>query len=91
MIGTRPRILIAEDHIFLAELCKKLLDREFDVVGIVTDGRAMVREASRLKPDLILVDIAMPTLNGLDAGQQVKKILPGVKLTSLLKPSFPAP
>ena len=57
MIGTRPRILIAEDHIFLAELCKKVLDREFDVVGIVTDGRAMVREASRLKPDLILVDI----------------------------------
>jgi len=45
---SRPRILIAEDHIFLAELRKKLLDGEFDVVGIVTDGRAMVREASQL-------------------------------------------
>jgi DNA-binding NarL/FixJ family response regulator len=80
---TRPRILIAEDHIFLAELCKKLLDREFEVVGIVTDGRAMIREATRLRPDVILVDVAMPILNGLDAGRQVKNILPATKLLYL--------
>jgi len=83
MLGTRPRILIAEDHLFLAELCKKLLDGEFDVIGIVTDGRAMVRQATRLRPNVILVDVAMPTLNGLDAGRQVKKILPSTKLLYL--------
>jgi len=83
MLGTRPRILIAEDHLFLAELCKKLLDGEFVVIGIVTDGRAMVRQATRLRPDVILVDVAMPTLNGLDAGRQVKKILPSTKLLYL--------
>jgi len=83
MLGTRPRILIADDHVFLAELCKRLLDAEFQVIGIVTDGRAMVREAARLKPDVILVDVGMPILNGLDAGQQVKKSLPSVKLLYL--------
>jgi DNA-binding NarL/FixJ family response regulator len=83
MFGTRPRILIAEDHLFLAELCKKLLDGEFDVIDIVTYGRAMVREATRLHPDVILVDVGMPTLNGLDAGRQVKRILPSTKLLYL--------
>jgi len=83
MLGTRPRILIADDHIFLAELCKRLLDAEFHVIGIVTDGRAMVREAARLEPDVILADVGMPILNGLDAGQQVKKSLPSVKLLYL--------
>jgi len=64
-------------------LCKRLLDAEFHVIGIVTDGRAMVREAARLEPDVILADVGMPILNGLDAGQQVKKSLPSVKLLYL--------
>jgi len=67
----------------VAELCKKLLESEFDVVGIVTNGRALVRVATELKPDVVLVDVAMPLLNGLDAGQQVKQALPGVKLLYL--------
>jgi len=79
----RPRILIADDHTLVAELCKKLLESEFDVVGIVTNGRALVRVATELKPDVVLVDVAMPLLNGLDAGQQVKQALPGVKLLYL--------
>jgi DNA-binding NarL/FixJ family response regulator len=79
----RPRILIADDHTLVAELCKKLLETEFDVVGIVTNGRALVRVAAELKPDVILVDVAMPVLNGLDAGQQVKQALPEVKLLYL--------
>jgi len=79
----RPRILIADDHTLVAELCKKLLETEFDVVGIVANGRALVRVATELKPDVILVDVAMPLLNGLDAGQQVKQLLPGVKLLYL--------
>jgi DNA-binding NarL/FixJ family response regulator len=79
----RTRILIADDHNLVAELCKRLLEVEFDVVGVVSDGRALVRAASELKPDVIVLDIAMPILNGLDAGRQVKEILPAVKLVYL--------
>jgi DNA-binding NarL/FixJ family response regulator len=79
----RPRILIADDHNLVAELCKRFLEAEFDVVGIVSDGHAMVRAANELKPDVIAVDVAMPVLNGLDAGQQVKQMLPAVKLVYL--------
>jgi DNA-binding NarL/FixJ family response regulator len=79
----RSRILIADDHTLVAELCKKLLETEFDVVGIVSDGRSLLRAASELKPDVIVVDVAMPILNGLDAGQQVKQMLPSVKLVYL--------
>jgi DNA-binding NarL/FixJ family response regulator len=79
----RSRILIADDHTLVAELCKRLLETEFDVVGIVSDGRALLRAASDLKPDVIVVDVAMPILNGLDAGRQVKEMLPSVKLVYL--------
>ena len=79
----RPRILIADDHTLVAELCKRLLETEFDVIGTVSDGRALVHAASELKPDVIVVDVAMPVLNGLDAGQQVKEMLPAVKLVYL--------
>jgi DNA-binding NarL/FixJ family response regulator len=79
----RPRILIADDHTLIAELCKRLLETEFDVVGVVSDGRALLRAAGELKPDVIVVDVAMPVLNGLDAGQQVKEMLPAVKLVYL--------
>ena len=79
----RPRVLIADDHTLVADLCRKLLETEFEVVGIVNNGRAMVRAAVQFKPDVIIVDIAMPILNGLDASQQVKEILPTVKLVFL--------
>jgi DNA-binding NarL/FixJ family response regulator len=79
----RARILIADDHNLVAELCKRLLETEFDVIGAVSDGRALVRTAATLKPDVIVLDIAMPILNGLDAGRQVKEILPAVKLVYL--------
>ena len=77
---SRSRILIADDHNLIAELFQQLLARDFDVVGTVGDGRALVRAAVELRPDLILVDIATPLLNGLDAGRQVKELLPTVKL-----------
>jgi len=80
---SRSRILIADDHNLVADLCKRLLETEFDVVGVVPDGRALVGAAGELKPDVIILDIAMPTLNGLDAGQQVKEVLPAVKLVFL--------
>jgi DNA-binding NarL/FixJ family response regulator len=79
----RPRILIADDHNLVAELCKRLLETEFDVVGVVVDGRALLRAAGELRPDVIVLDIAMPVLNGLDAGRQVKEMLPAVKLVYL--------
>jgi len=82
-VTNRSRILIADDHKLVAELCKQLLESEFDVVGVVADGRALVRAAGKLKPDVIIVDVAMPILNGLDAGRQVKEMLPSVKLVYL--------
>jgi DNA-binding NarL/FixJ family response regulator len=83
MERNRPKIIIADDHTLVAEACKKLLDAEYDVVATVGDGRALVRAASTLKPQLIVVDVAMPLLNGLDAGQQIKQMLPSVKLVYL--------
>jgi DNA-binding NarL/FixJ family response regulator len=85
----RPRILIADDHTLVAELCRKLLETEFDVVGTVNNGRSLVRTAIDLKPDVIVVDIAMPVLNGLDGGQQVKEMLPAVKVLFLTMNSDP--
>ena len=77
------RVLIAEDHTLLAELCKRFLEAEFNVVGIVNNGSELVRSAAMLRPDVVLVDISMPILNGLDAGQRVKEMLPDVKLVYL--------
>jgi len=79
----RPRILIADDHLLLAELCKRYLEAEFEVVGIVGNGRELVNMAPKVKPDAIVLDIWMPILNGLDAGEQIKRILPAAKLVYL--------
>jgi len=78
-----PRILIADDHTLVAEACKKLLESDYEVVATVSDGRALVRAAVELRPQLIIVDVAMPLLNGLDAGQQIKELTPAVKLVYL--------
>ena len=80
---SRARILLADDHAMLLDAFKALLDPEFDVVGTVTDGRALVAECSRLRPDVVLVDIAMPLLNGLDAGRQLLAERRGTKLIFL--------
>jgi DNA-binding NarL/FixJ family response regulator len=77
------RILIADDHRLLADACKSLLEPEFQVVGIATDGRSLIHSAVELKPDIIILDIYMPYLNGLDAAVQVKHRLPRVKLVFL--------
>jgi DNA-binding NarL/FixJ family response regulator len=85
----RNSILIADDHLLLAELCKSLLEVEFNVVGVVRNGHQLVRSAAELKPDVIVIDIAMPILNGLDAGERVKEMLPDVKLVYLTMNSDP--
>jgi len=77
------RLLIADDHQLMAEGCKSLLEPEFKVVGIVRDGRTLVKTALSLKPDVILVDIAMPHLNGLDATEQLRHKLPSAKVVFL--------
>ena len=79
----RARLLIADDHTLLAEACKNLLEPEFDVVGIVDNGRALLQLVSELKPEIVILDIAMPQLNGLDAGKQIKHLLPATKLVFL--------
>jgi DNA-binding NarL/FixJ family response regulator len=77
------RILIADDHQLLADACKNLLEPEFLVVGIVTDGRDLIDAVATFKPDIILLDIYMPRLNGLDAGELVKRRNPSIKLVFL--------
>jgi DNA-binding NarL/FixJ family response regulator len=80
MSSRRPRILIADDHKLMAELCQKILESEFDVVGTVVNGRELLRTAVKVEPDVVLLDIGMPVLNGLDAGKQLRNLLPTVKL-----------
>jgi DNA-binding NarL/FixJ family response regulator len=76
----RSRILIADDHPLTLDGIRAVLESHHDIVGTVTDGRALVEAAARLHPDLIVLDITMPLLNGIDAAAQLKKILPGTKL-----------
>lgn len=80
---TRPRILLADDHLMLLEAFKALLEPAFDVVGIVPDGRMLLEVFSRLNPDVVLLDVGMPLLNGLDAGRQLKAQRRSVKLIYL--------
>ena len=76
----RPRVLLADDHALLLGALEKLLSADCDIVGLASDGRALVAAAATLKPDVIVLDIMMPSLNGLDAGRQIKQILRDVKL-----------
>ncbi len=69
----RPRVLLADDHLLVAEALKSLLTPEFDLVGVVEDGRALVEAAGRLRPDVIVADITMPHLNGIDAMAQLRQ------------------
>jgi DNA-binding NarL/FixJ family response regulator len=75
-----PRILVADDHVLVAEAITSMLVPAHDVVGTVSDGRSLLDAASTLKPDLIIVDIGMPLLNGIDATRQLKRLLPRVKI-----------
>src|SRR5690242_1160178 len=77
---SKPRILIAEDHTLVAEAFQKLLEPHYEVVGVVGDGRSLVTEAQRVNPNIIIVDVAMPLLNGLDAGRQLKSTMPHIRI-----------
>ena len=75
-----PRVLLADDHTLVIEALCKLLEPHFNIVGAVADGMSLVQTAPVLEPDVVVVDIAMPLLNGLEAGRQIKTMMPAVKL-----------
>lgn len=79
----RTRILIADDHSVVAEGIRSLLEKRYDVIGIVRDGRELLVEAPKLNPRVIVLDIGMPLLNGLDAAERLRSTLPNVKLVFL--------
>jgi DNA-binding NarL/FixJ family response regulator len=79
----RPRVLLADDHALILGAFERLLSDEYEIVGQVTDGRALVAAAEALTPDVVVVDISMPVLNGLEAGRQIKQKVPDVKLVFL--------
>jgi DNA-binding NarL/FixJ family response regulator len=87
--GRRPHLMIADDHGILAEVLRSLLEKSYVVSGIVADGCALVSEATRLKPDVVVVDIGMPLLNGLDAALRLRETLPNVKIVFLTMKNDP--
>lgn len=89
LANQKPRVLMADDHSILLAGLRKLIEGSCDIVGAVENGRALVEAAERLRPDLILLDISMPLLNGLDAARQLKKLLPDTKLLFLTMHASP--
>jgi DNA-binding NarL/FixJ family response regulator len=85
----RPRFLIADDHSIFAEALKAFLERTYAVVGVVADGRALVEAARSLKPEVIVVDVGMPVLNGLDAARRIKGDNPNIKFIFLTMQADP--
>ena len=81
--GDDPRFLIADDHAMFAETLRGYLEKSFRVIGVVSDGRALVAEALRLRPDVIVADVTMPFLNGLDAARRIRVQAPNIKFIFL--------
>jgi len=87
---TRSRILIADDHVLIQEGLRRMLEPQHDVVEAVSDGKCLVDAALRLKPDLIILDVSMPLLGGIEAARQIRKRLPRIKLLFLTVHANPA-
>ena len=85
----KPRVLMADDHSLILAGLRKLVEVECDVVGTAEDGRMLVEAAQKLRPDLILLDISMPLLNGLEAARQLAKLVPESKLIFLTMHASP--
>src|SRR5262245_52532551 len=86
----KPRLLIADDHTLVLEGFQRLLEDHCELVGTADNGRALIEAASRLQPDLIILDISMPLLNGIDAARKLKKQLPDAKLIFVTMHAEPA-
>lgn len=78
-----PRVMLADDHTIILEAFRKLLETHVEVIGTVSDGRALLETAQQLKPDVIVVDIGMPLMNGLEAGLRLRALMPSVKFVFL--------
>jgi DNA-binding NarL/FixJ family response regulator len=76
----KARVLLADGHMMVVEGLKKLLEPEFEIVGVASDGLELLQLALQTKPDVVLLDLGMPSLNGFAAGQQLKKLLPATKM-----------
>jgi DNA-binding NarL/FixJ family response regulator len=85
----KPRLLLADDHTLLLDGLRMMLEPEFELVGVVEDGQSLLTVAEKLRPDLVVLDIAMPALNGIDAARQLKRSRPGTKLIFLTMHSDP--
>jgi DNA-binding NarL/FixJ family response regulator len=79
----RTKILLADDHTLFCNLLRELLHPEYEIVGSVSDGQQLLEAAAKLRPDVVLVDIGMPSLNGLDAGRRLKQANPKLKIIYL--------
>jgi len=79
----KVRILLADDHALFCSLLRTLLEPAYEVVGTAGDGQELLEVASTLSPDVVLIDVGMPRLNGLDAGRQLKQRMPQVKIIYL--------
>lgn len=86
----KTRVLLGDDHAFILDGIRAVLQVQYEIVGQVQDGRALVDAAERLKPDIVVLDISMPLLNGFEAALQIKKIRPQVKLIFLSQHLNPA-
>ncbi len=76
----KPRILLADDHALVLEGYRRILEESYQLVGTVADGRALVEAARKLQPEIVILDVSMPVLNGLDAAAQIKKFAPKTKI-----------
>ena len=79
----RSRVIIADDHPLIIDALRTLLENEFEIVGTFSEGQSLVDAAPKLNPDVIVLDIGMPTMNGLSAGERIKNMMPRVKLVYL--------
>jgi DNA-binding NarL/FixJ family response regulator len=80
---SRPRVLIADDHTLVAQACAKILEPEFEVIGTFPDGRALLEAVPHLRPDVIVLDVGMPLMSGLEAGKRIKKLVRTVRIVYL--------
>ena len=79
----KPRLILADDHTIIVEAFRKLLEPEYEIVAAVSDGRALLETAPKIKPDVIVVDIGMPLMNGLEAGVRLRELMPTAKVIFL--------
>ncbi len=76
----RPRLVLGDDHALILEGLRSVLQKDFDIAGIASNGRELIEIAERLKPDAVILDISMPLLNGIEAARQIKKTAPATRL-----------